>query len=365
MILMVIDITFVYERPQAITIWFSVTGTSMLVAKALLPFSINLGTAWKPFYWAWSLVSGIALALVFLVVRETYFFRPPVTVDGKVLVQGGGERIRMYDTWEDLPDGENESSLPQHSSTQNWLGQRKISSAGGNWRSALACFPQILLCLVNPLIFWVALLNAVNFAAFTSLSMTSPVILGQAPYHLSTTSISLVNLGGAAGTMLAWPASKTLTSGVSSRLGVRHAEHMLPGLILPVLAGASGALLFGLAAEYHWHYVLIHLAFGLNAFSFCGMSIANTLWITEVFPQFTAAALAAVGGVSYIASFGLSAALRPWLAAQGYAWVNGFIGLALLTLGFIAVPIALWGKSIRQYIAGRWAAFEGGALRPQ
>jgi MFS family permease len=252
-----------------------------------------------------------------------------------------------------------------------WVHQLKVfGAAGGDWKSAMACLPQMLLCLGNPLIFWVVFLNAVNFGGSMSIFMTFPTLLTSEPYNLTTSVLSFIHLAAAGGSLLAWPASSITINRITKRLatqncGVRHAEHILPGYILPILAGAGSVILYGFIAQHRYHYLWAYLAVALNSFAFAGMSVANTLWATEVFPRWAAAALAAVGGASYIASFGISAALRPWLEAQGYFWVNLILGIIMLVLGFVAVPIAFWGKGIRQYISGRWGAYEAGALRPQ
>jgi MFS family permease len=93
MVLMVIDITFIHERPQAIAIWFCVVGAVTFAVLSFIPLVFDLSTIWKPFYFAWSFPSLVSTLLVFLVVPETYFLRPPVAFDGRVLVQSGSERF--------------------------------------------------------------------------------------------------------------------------------------------------------------------------------------------------------------------------------------------------------------------------------
>jgi len=73
----------------------------------------------------------------------------------------------------------------------------------------------------------------------------------------------------------------------------------------------------------------------------------------------------AVGGASYMASFGMSFAIGPWVKSQGYIGANLQIAGLILILGCVAVPVAFWGKGLRQYIHGKWGDFEAGALRPQ
>jgi vacuolar-type H+-ATPase catalytic subunit A/Vma1 len=41
------------------------------------------------------------------------------------------------------------------------------------------------------------------------------------------------------------------------------------------------------------------------------------------------------------------------------------ISVLIGVLGTLAVPAAFWGKTVRQYIHGRWSDSERTALRPQ
>ncbi|KAK8095181.1 uncharacterized protein PG998_014405, partial [Apiospora kogelbergensis] len=352
-ILVVIDLTFIHERPRAIAVWFSVGGAVSLLLLSLSPLIIQLDVQWRQFYHIWIIPSTASFFLTFLFLPETYFVRPPVAYDGHVVFQGAAEKIHIYEEWQHFPPALLVPEIPRQKA---WIVSPKFTMPTGcSWRQGLACYLQMLKCTINPLIFWVLLMNTVNFGGMMSIGATYPMLLSNPPYNLPPYGVSLVSLATAVGSLLAWPASSIMIQRTTTRLaarnnGVRHAEYILPGFILPVLAGAASVFIYAVVAEYHHHFLWVYLAYGLNAFSFSSMSTANTLWVTEAFPYWAAASLAAVGGVSYIASFGISSALVDWLALQGYFWVNIEIGVALVLLGFVGVPIASWGKSIRQYI---------------
>jgi hypothetical protein len=228
----------------------------------------------------------------------------------------------------------------------------------------------MLLCLLNPLVFWVALLEAVIFGSMLAIGETFSVVLMMEPYSMSPKSTSFLNFAGAVGSFLAWPATAIFIPWISNRLtikngGVRDAEHYLPAFIMPVFFGALSVILYGIAVEKKWHASLIFISYTFNCFSFAALATATTLWITEAFPRWTAPGLIVVSGLSYIASFGISFAIVPWVEAHGYAMMGIQIGLAILMIGCIGIPIAFWGKTLRQYIHGRWAYNQEGALRPQ
>jgi hypothetical protein len=124
-------------------------------------------------------------------------------------------------------------------------------------------------------------------------------------------------------------------------------------------------ILYGLATANQWHFMLIYIACFLNSFALVSLATANTLWVTDAFPQWAAPSLVILGGVSYIASFGISFKIQPWVAAQGIARVNIEIGIMIAVVGLLLIPFTFWGKRLRQHIHARWGTSEMGALRPQ
>ena len=228
----------------------------------------------------------------------------------------------------------------------------------------------MFLCLLNPLVFWVALLEAIVFGSMLAIGETYSVVLMMEPYSMSPKSTPFVNLAGALGAFLAWPATAIFIPWISRHLtikngGVRDAEHYLPAFIMPVIFGALSILLYAFAVEKKLHVSLIFVSYALNSFSFAALATANVLWVTEAFPRWTAPGLIVVSGLSYAASFGISFAILPWIESQGYAVMGTEIGLAILLIGCVGIPVAFWGKSLRQYIHGRWTLNQEGALRPQ
>lgn len=372
--------TFIHERPLAIATFWCVGGGIPLLVLANLPLIVDVGKDYHSVYRGLAIPSIILLIVIFFFVPETYFLRPPVAFDGRVLVQSGTEKVRMYEEWWDVPGGDTRSiramenglpsltDLPVHTwrVTPLRIWKRSVCEP----RAAWAGFIQIFLCMANPLVFWVTLLNAINFAGMMSIGIGFPVRMAEAPYHLPASAVSRVNFSAASGSFLALPAAFFMLNNVMKRLtlrnkGIRHAEFYLPAFVLPVVSGALSVFIYGFAARDKWHPAAYHVAYGLNAFSFASGSVVNTMWVTESLPQWAAAGIAVVGGVSYVASYGITAVLPMWNAAVGYVAVNSAIGVALLVVGLFAVPIAFWGKSVRQFISGRFSAYEGGALRPQ
>jgi hypothetical protein len=361
--------TFIHQRPHAIAfIWSIVGGVIPFTILAIIPQIPNSLTNWRSMYLYWAIPGGISVLLAVFFFPETYFLRPAVAFDGRVFAQTASEKIHIYEGWEEVPGGK---ALPDKPETSTVGSRLKVwGKTSGGWKAMWACYPQILLCFCNPLIFWIALLNAVVLGGVMSISETFVTLLSSEPYALPSQVIGLVHISAALGSVLAWPASGIMVTSISRRLamrnsGVRDAEHYLPAFALPILSAVISAVLYGLTAQYKWHWIWIFVVAAFNSFGFGGLATANTLWVTEAFPRWAAPALVVVGGGSYVVSFGTSYLIIPWVKSQGYLKTNIEIGIIILVIGGIAVPVSFWGKSLRQFIHGKWGMSAAGALRPQ
>jgi hypothetical protein len=341
-------------------------GTSVVSS---VPLITNSGIRWQHFYLSWAIPCAISCVAAFTLCPETYFKRPTVAFDGHLVMQSATEKIFIYEDQDDFKD----KDLPDTPSQSVWMAIteyfRMPRATAGGWKAMARCYPQILLCLLNPLIFWVGLLNAAVFAGMMFIGETYASVLSKEPYELPNHLIVLVNFSAGVGSLLAWPASGPMVAGLCKYFsrrnkGVREAEQYLVAFVLPVLAGTLSTLVYGIAVQHRLHFSVFYLSYGLNGFSFTGLAIANTLWVTGAFPRWAAPGLVIVGGGSYMASFGLSAILFPWLHSQGPLRVGLQLSALQLGLGGVIVPLVFWGKRVRQYIHSRWGKWEDGALRP-
>ncbi|OLN96293.1 putative MFS-type transporter C1271.10c-like protein 7 [Colletotrichum chlorophyti] len=371
-LLCIIDLTFIDERPNALGMFWGIGNSFGLLSLPVVPALAAPG--WRHFYTVWIVPCLAILVLGFFFFPETYFVRPAVAFDGRVLVQGGSEKVQMYDDWDELSDDKvTAAAEAQPVPETTWQGIVRrwgIRKGGAGFREMWTCYMQMLLCACNPLVFWVAILNTLNFGAMLFIGETYSIVMSRPPYNLSERVISLVSPVSAIGAFLAWPVSTILISRVARRLtlrngGIRDAEHYLVAFLPAVLTGAGSVFLYGFAVHHQWSFIWIFISYLLNSFSAVAYGIASTLWVTEAFPRWAAPAMIIVGGAGYMLSFATSYAATPWLKSQGYLAANFELGGILLIVGGVAVPLAFWGKGLRQYINGRWGVSEAGALRPQ
>lgn len=72
MILMVIDLTFIHQRPRYIALFWSLCNGFSNAGLALTPYIVS-GGSWRTFYWAWLGLCALTIALAFILSPETYF----------------------------------------------------------------------------------------------------------------------------------------------------------------------------------------------------------------------------------------------------------------------------------------------------
>jgi hypothetical protein len=356
---------------MVLTSYWTICGAAYTAIVTTIPEMLRGSSNWRNFFAVMVGPSALSFLLSFLFVPETFFLRPAVAFDGRVLVQSGSEKVQIYDDWEDLPSG---TALPDFAEWRSPLSWFKLLSirrpVGASWEAMIKCYPQILLCLCNPLLFWVAVLNTLSCGGMMSMRKTYVDTLGAPPYSFSDSYIALTHLSAIIGIALAWPLIIWVIPAISRHIKgqktlKRDSEHYLVCFLIISVISAISMILYGAATEFKWHFSLIHFAFGLNNMGFCGQGIIITLWVTEAFPMWTAPALVVVSGISYMASFGMSYATYLWIASQGFALMHLEIGLALLFTGWVAIPLAFNGKPLRQKLRGKWGEYGGGALRPQ
>lgn len=347
--MIIIDLTFIHERPQVLATYWCLGGVFNLIALTIAPrvTEVSLGNNWHSTEWIWVGLSVLSLLASLLFLPETYFVRPAVAYDGKILIQSAGEKVHIYE------DGQVRRPDSNHASTKGSHANRW--GAQVSWADAGACYPQIILHFLNPLVFWITLLNTLSFMATVVLASQYPILLTAPPYNQPPSTVGLVNLAGAGGALLAWPSCGLLISKCIQRSsrrndGLRHAEYYLPAFILPIIASVTGLLIFGFGFEHRPSSPsFVYVAYALTMFSFGGLSVASTLWVTEAFPQWATSALVVVGGSSYLFSFGVTLSLPQLIDLHGFEALSIALAVSIMVLGLVAVPVAFWGKEVRQY----------------
>lgn len=366
------DATFIHERPYALSMYWCFGSAIIKSIFIILPQIEDLNSHWRDVYKVWSIPCTVAIFLLIIFLPETYFFRPPIALDGRMLGQSSSEHVRLYDGWKLFQGPQRQKDLPQKPRLASLLERLKVSRAPGTYaRSAVATYMQMLLCIINPLVFWVAILAGAILSGVIFLNMVQPLILAQPPYNQNA-EVTSINIGicGIVGSLIAFPATGPLiawfTRCCSLRCGgIRHAESYLPGFAVPVLTSLISLGINFAAIKSVLPSTYFYISSALSIMSYVTGNVAFTLWITEAFPRWAAATFAVQVFIGNMFSFGLGFSFLPLIENNEIGIPTGLLMGIVAALGIIVVPVAFWGKQVRQLIHGRWSFSERAALRPQ
>ncbi|KAJ4014135.1 hypothetical protein NW752_005855 [Fusarium irregulare] len=370
-VLILIDASFIHERPTVLTLFWCLDCCFMKLYTLVLPYTTNLEFTWRSVYQVWFGPCVVALFLAIVFIPETYFLRPPVALDGRVLVQSSSEKVQIYGGWDEL-EAQNGKPLPDIPSAKSFWSHFKVKKAPEtSWESWVATYAQMGLCILNPLTFWVSLLSGAMLSGVLFLNLTQlSAIMSEGGDKDERTVNAFLQLSGLIGSVLAIPASGPLATWflryyTFRKGGVRHAEIYLALFAIPVVTGLISVLINGLTIMQGWSSSWIYITSALSLISYLTGSVAFTLWITEAFPKWAAAAIAVHLFTSNMTGFGIGTIISPWVEQDNILEPTVLISVLTTVLGAMAVPAAFWGQTVRQYIQGRWSDSERTALRPQ
>ncbi|KAI9166370.1 hypothetical protein HJFPF1_02470 [Paramyrothecium foliicola] len=345
--LAIIDGTFIDERPNVLSFHWSLNQILIRIAMVALPLVFDLTTTWRPIYLTWFVLAMLAFIVIVAAFPETYFLRPAVTLDGTVFIQTASEKVLVYgkDEFagpaEVLEKSRIEAGTPEEPDSDDSL---RI-----DWKALPATYMQMFLCFMNPLIFWVGLLTAVNLSGIVFLCLTQPTALENSLGVTTDLINSLLGAGGIVGAIIAFPVTGPLMSWFSRRHAVRkgclkNAEVYLFSFSIPIISGFLSVLLNGLAIQYCWVPFAFYFNYGLSTFSYITANVAFALWITEAFSSWAAAALAMQLMIGNAVSFGVGFGL---IGSMDISIMTPHIILCVLMaiLGGLVIPAAFWGQN--------------------
>jgi hypothetical protein len=102
MILMIIELTFIHQRPGYIALFHVVASGVSNAALSLTPYLTSGGGNWRDFYWAWLGPSILSIFMALVWYPETYFERPPMAFDGHIVAQNSSLKVKVYATWDEV-----------------------------------------------------------------------------------------------------------------------------------------------------------------------------------------------------------------------------------------------------------------------
>ncbi len=138
---------------------------------------------------------------------------------------------------------------------------------------------------------------------------------------------------------------------------IREAEMRLGVLLVPMLIGPAGLILYGLACQQDLHWAAYFVAAGVLAWSSYFYFSFTIAYAVDSYFANTSEMLIAINIGKQAISFGFGSAVLTWVLQYGYAVMIAGIFTAVLVVNNVMVVVFLvWGKSIRRFMSRTWLA---------
>ncbi|OQE01193.1 hypothetical protein PENVUL_c044G03877 [Penicillium vulpinum] len=130
--------------------------------------------------------------------------------------------------------------------------------------------------------------------------------------------------------------------------GIWKPEYRLHVLWLPSLViNPIGLGVFGVALQYHLHYMVLALAVFLVTIGSLGSVPVTVNYVVECFTQYPAGAGIVIGAYRIVYGLTISFYVNPWVQAVGVGWVYGMMAF-FAVFSFMFVMLLMWkGHAIR------------------
>jgi hypothetical protein len=137
--------------------------------------------------------------------------------------------------------------------------------------------------------------------------------------------------------------------------GIREAEMRLGVLIVPMLIGPAGLIVYGMGAEKNLHWITYFIGsflFGWTAFLYFSFTIA---YAVDSYFANASEMLICINIFKQLISFGFGEAVLTWVQEHGYAVIIAGIFAGVMALNNLFVFVfMIWGKNIRRGMAKSW-----------
>ncbi|KAH8906153.1 MFS general substrate transporter [Coniochaeta sp. PMI_546] len=307
-----------------------------LIAVAVGPIIGGVITAradWRWMFWATSIFQGVSIIICFFTFHET---SATVILRRRASRLGRETGDKQYMTLEERLD--RELSLTA-----------VLSRAFGRPLRLLAFHRIIQLTSV---------ISAINYGLlYVVLSSFADVVMSQ--YNLSIELGGLhyiaCALGEIVGSQLGGRLMDMLYRRTIKRNGRHEPEARLPLTYPGAALGSLGLVMFGWAAQYHVHWIVVDIGAFIFTFGLQVSGMPVQAYVIDVYADFTSSALSATQFGRSLAAFLFPLFAPSLYKSLGYGWGNTTIALVGIAAGIIP-PFLLWKYGAR--IRAKTPAFD-------
>ncbi|CAK7199423.1 hypothetical protein SEUCBS139899_002103 [Sporothrix eucalyptigena] len=372
------DIFFIHERGKRIG-YYTVCLCLASAAPLAAGYMLSGGHSWTLYFYV-CLAFGLAVFVVtFLVVEETSYDRTAaLAAESPSSLSSSPSRqasVNNNDASEKQPTSTTAdlalsttnsapSSGPLPPPRKTYLQTLSVTGRIDHNVSIVGTVLRAFSYFLVPQALWVITTYGANIGlgAF-AVGFTFPILITSPPYNWSVINSGLQALAPTIAFLAAVPftsLSDRLAAYLTRRNGgIREAEMRLGVLLVPMLIGPAGLLLYGIGADRQLPWPAFFLGSGLMSWSGYFYFAFTIAYAVDAHFANTSEMLIAINVGKQAVSFGFGNAVLQWVVSvpHGYAVVVGGIFVGVLAANNLVVIVFLvWGKAIRRAMARSWLA---------
>ncbi|KAI1475163.1 MFS general substrate transporter [Daldinia eschscholtzii] len=356
------DIYYVHQRATRIAVW------NMFLLCGISGGALIAGYIIEDQGWQWTLIwcaiiFGMLLPFVILFVPETAYRRQ--SFEQQLAVKS----ITKQDTKPETSEKKDASSGPEDNVKVEAVETGVITERKDSYLQSLKLwsgtiytntplwkiFLRPVVIFFYPAVLWAFLLYGVTLTWIVVFSVVNAVIFTAPPYNFSVSETGLISLSPFILTFVGEVLSGPLTDWTCMYLakknrGIYEPEFRLPPIIISFLVGIAGFFGFGATVHYQTHWSGPVLCFGLANMSLALSNASVFGYVIDAHKELSEEAFVAINARN-ILTFGLTYFVNDWLAKDGVLAVFNVLGSVFVAVNVLTIPLWIFGKRIRAYIA--------------
>ncbi|AEO69969.1 uncharacterized protein THITE_2120735 [Thermothielavioides terrestris NRRL 8126] len=340
---MVQEVHFLHQRGRAATWNAAIQG---VVTGAMFVATTYLVPAWGVRWWygVITIVNGVLLIASFFLVPETMYDRV-LEDDGNET--GSPKAARVTTTTNHTLD-------PERYGARTWRHDLKVFHFKPRWHETWTFYKTAALSFCIPAIVWLLLLNGAFLGVYVFHSSTFATVLLGPPYLFEFGFLGFVQLAivlaNCIGLVVIGYGSDWIIK-LMSRLhkGIYQPEYRLLSAILPSIIAVVSCVIYGQTAQHpdQWSWAGIVVPYAAGYLAFLGANTVSITYVVDSWPAEAGPMLLVVAAGRGFISFGLSYALVPWIARNGYDGSMRELAIICGVFALLGIPCYVFGRNIR------------------
>ncbi|KAF2464335.1 MFS general substrate transporter [Lindgomyces ingoldianus] len=354
------DLYFVHQRATRIAVWNLFLLCGIAGASFISGYIIeDLGYKWT--FGICSILFGVWIFAIFFFVPETAYRRPKGALPhAKTSSDNSASNHASPDHPSTPEKGAFETSEAAAGSetipAKKTYVQTLAIFSGTYTSQPLKVFIRPFIMFTYPAVIWAWLLYGTVITWIVVFSVVNGVIF-PTTYGFSVSETGLTGLSPFIFSLIGEAISGPLNDWICVKLteknkGIYEPEFRLPLMIVVVILGTVGFYGFGATVDAKTHWTGPVITYGLANMSLAFLATCVFGYLLDSYPRLSEEAFVAINSRNLL-TFGLTYFVNDWIAKDGPLKVFEILGSAFLGVSILTVPLWVFGKRIRGWIAER------------